>query len=140
MRNWLQNLSYKMQVFMQGRYGRDELTNVLTIAGIVFLILAFINPLHFFVYIALAVLIYSLYRSYSKNHNARIKELNFYLKIKVFLVNKFKLLKGMWRDRNTHIYVKCPNCKTYVRISKPAKGKTIRITCPKCKNFFDKRT
>jgi len=140
MRRWLQDLSYKLQVFMQGRYGRDELSMVLTVSAIVFLILALFRPLRFFVYFALAVLIWSMFRTYSKNRAARQKELNAYLKIKNTIVNKFRVGKGMWRDRNTHLYIKCPNCSTTVRISKPPKGKTIRITCPKCKNTFDKRT
>ena len=140
MRNFFQDLSYKFQVFMQGRYGRDELSGALSITALVFLILAFIRPLRFFVYIAIIILIFSLYRSFSRNHAARIKELNTYLKIKNTVVSKFKLVKGMWRDRNTHIYVKCPSCKQYIRLKKPPKGKNIRITCPKCQNSFTKNT
>lgn len=140
MRRWLDDLSYKLQNFMQGRYGRDELNRAITIAAIVCLILSIIRPLHFFVYIALAILIWSIFRSLSRNHAAREKELNAYLNIKNTVVSKFKLVKGMIRDRNTHIYAKCPNCKTYVRISKPPKGKRIRITCPKCRNSFEKNT
>ena len=140
MRNFFNDLSYKFSVFMQGRYGRDELSRATTIAAIVFLILSLFRPLHFFVYIALAVLIWSVYRSFSKNRAARERELNAYYKAKNAVTGKFKLLRGMWRDRNTHIYVKCPNCKTYVRISRPPRGKRIRITCPKCRNTIEKNT
>ena len=140
MRRWFDDLSYRFQTFMQGRYGRDELSRAITIAAIVFLILSLIRPLHFFVYIALAVLLWSVYRSFSKNRAGREKELNAYLKVKNTVINKFKLVKGMWQDRNTHHYVKCPNCGTYVRISRPPKGKKIRITCPKCRNSFEKNT
>ena len=140
MRNFFSDLSYKFSVFMQGRYGRDELSRTITIAAIVCLVLSIFRPLHFFVYIALAILIWSAYRSFSKNRTARERELEAYRKIKDMIVNKFKLIKGMWRDRNTHIYVKCPNCRTYVRISKPPKGKRIRITCPKCRNTIEKNT
>jgi len=140
MRNFFSDLSYKISVFMQGRYGRDELSRTTTIAAIVCLVLSIFRPLHFFVYIALAILIWSIYRSFSKNRTARERELEAYRKIKDTIANKFKLIKGMWRDRNTHIYVKCPNCKTYVRISKPPKGKRIRITCPKCRNTIEKNT
>ena len=140
MRRWLQDLSYKMQVFMQGRYGRDELSRTLTIAAIVCIILALFRPLRFFIYIALAILIWSLFRTYSKNHASRRKELDVYLKFKNTCTGKFKLVKGMWRDRNTHIYIKCPNCKAMIRLSKPPKGKRILVTCPKCKNQFEKRT
>jgi len=140
MRNFFSDLSYKFSVFMQGRYGRDELSRTITIAAIVCLVLSIFRPLHFFVYIALAILIWSAYRSFSKNRTARERELEAYRKIKDTIVNKFKLIKSMWRDRNTHIYVKCPNCRTYVRISKPPKGKRIRITCPKCRNTIEKNT
>ena len=140
MRRWLDDLSYKLQNFMQGRYGRDELNRAITIAAIVCLILSIIRPLHFFIYIALVILIWSVYRSFSKNHAARQRERDAYLNLKNKVTGKFKLIKGMWRDRNTHIYAKCPNCKTYVRISKPPKGKRIRITCPKCRNTFEKNT
>ncbi|MBQ9030363.1 MAG: hypothetical protein IJ106_02760 [Parasporobacterium sp.] len=140
MRRWLEDLSYKMQTFMQGRYGRDELTRVLIGAAFVFLILSLFRPLGFFSYIALAILIWDLFRTFSKNHAGRQKERDAYLKIKNTVTGKFRLLKGMWRDRNTHIYVKCPNCRTMIRLAKPPKGKHIMITCPKCRNSFEKHT
>ncbi len=129
-----------MQGFMQGRYGRDELSMALNIAAIICLILSFFRPLRFFIYIALVVIIWSITRSYSKNKAARVKELNAYYKLKNTVTGKIKLFKGMWRDRNTHLYCKCPNCKTVVRIKKPEKGKNILITCQRCKNSFEKRT
>ena len=140
MRNFFQDLSYKLQTFMQGRYGRDELSGVLSIAAIVFLILSLFSPLRFFWYIAVAVIIWSLFRSLSRNRAGREKELNAYLKIKKTIVSKFKLIRGMWRDRNTHVYIKCPGCKSYIRMKKPPKGRNIQITCPKCHNTFIKNT
>ena len=125
---------------MQNRYGRDELSLAMSIAALVFVILALFRPLRFFIYIALAVLIWSLFRSMSKNRPARMKELDFYLKCKNSVISKFKLIKNMIKDRNTHSYVRCPSCKTYIRISKPRKGIRIMITCPKCANQFEKRT
>ena len=140
MKKWFENLSYKLQVFMQGRYGRDELSGALSICALVLIILAFIRPLRFLVYIALIILIWSIFRSYSKNRAKRVEELNKYLKIKNFFISKFKLIKGMIRDRNTHLYVKCPDCKQYIRLRKPSKkGITISINCPKCKNNFTKK-
>ena len=140
MRRWFEELSYKFQRFMQGRYGRDELSGVSTIVALILLILSLFKSLHFLIYFALVLLIWTLFRAYSKNRAKRAKELETYLKIKKSISNKWKLLRNRWRDRDTHIYVKCPNCKCYIRLSKPPKGKTIMINCPQCKNSFEKKT
>ena len=44
----------------------------------------------------------------------------------------------MWRERKTHRYFKCPNCKTMVRVPK-GKGKIV-ITCTRCHHEIVKRT
>lgn len=140
MRNFFENLSYKLSVFMEGRYGRDRLYNFLSIAALVFLILSFIPPIRFFVYIALAVIIWSMFRVLSRNLPARRKELETYEKVFGSVSGNVKMLKRRWTERDTHLYIKCPNCKTYIRIKKPPKGKTISVTCPKCQNRTEKRT
>ena len=140
MRDFFQNLNYKFSGFMRGRYGRDKLYNIFSIAAVILIILSFIPPLRFLIYIALAVLIFSLYRTLSRNLSARQKELETYERIEHAVTGKFRLWKNMWKYRGTHKYVKCPDCKTYIRIRKPPKGKTIRISCPKCGNSIEKRT
>ena len=52
----------------------------------------------------------------------------------------FGLYKNIWRDRKTHKYYKCPGCAAFVRIRKPEKGRRILVTCPKCRQSFEKRT
>ena len=39
--------------------------------------------------------------------------------------------KNIWRDRKTHTYFKCANCKAVIRVPK-RKGGGI-VTCPKCR-------
>ncbi len=46
--------------------------------------------------------------------------------------------KARKEDLKTHVYFKCPECKTECRVPR-GKGK-IRITCPKCSHQFIKRT
>ena len=140
MRNFFENLSYRLSGFMRGRYGRDKLYNVFCIVALVMIILSFIRPLHFFIYLALAVLIFTIYRALSKNIQARQKELEVYERIEHAVTGRVRILRDQWKYRDTHLYVKCPSCKTYIRIKKPPKGKTIRINCPKCGNTIEKRT
>ncbi len=63
-----------------------------------------------------------------------------YLAVRYRIKQKFQLYKNIWRDRKTHKYYKCPHCKAVVRISKPGKGRTITVDCPKCGQGFTKRT
>ncbi len=140
MRNFFSNLGRKFQSFMQGRYGNDEFSHFLSIVSLVMMIIALIiRPLRILYYLAIAILIYSLYRSFSKNIYRRQKERNFYLKVTSSVKREFRLMKDRWKDRNTYRYYKCPHCKAIVRISKPGRGKTITITCGKCQRKFDKK-
>ena len=54
------------------------------------------------------------------------------------IYSKFKKAQLRFMDAKTHRYIKCPNCRTKLRVPKH-KGKII-ITCPKCKTEFTKRT
>lgn len=79
MKRWLHNFAQKMQVWMYGRYGYDELSKFLTIAALVCVILSvFIPSLST---VAILLIIWSTYRTYSKNILKRQKERDFYLKI-----------------------------------------------------------
>lgn len=42
----------------------------------------------------------------------------------------FRLRKDMWRDRKTHKYFKCRNCKAVIRVPKRKGGGVV--ACPKC--------
>ncbi|HIW21835.1 MAG TPA: zinc-ribbon domain-containing protein [Candidatus Dorea intestinavium] len=115
----------KLQRFMIGRYGQDELNRTLNISALICIVLSFfIRP---FYYLALLLLIYEIFRSLSRNFAARSKELGHYKEIK-------NLLFGT----KTHKIFRCKNCHQQIRVPR-GKGK-ISITCPKCKHQFIKRT
>lgn len=135
------NLRYKLQGFMQGRYGFDELCHCISITAFILLLLAcFIPKLGVLYYAALLLLLWSWYRSLSKNCGKRRQERDKYLSFRRKSSQKYKLIRNVWHDRKTHRYYKCPNCKTVVRIPKPGKGRNIAITCPKCCTSFNKKT
>jgi flagellar biosynthesis component FlhA len=82
MKKWFSSLGYRIQYFMQGRYGYDELCRFLSISALVLLLLSYIPYLGFFYFLALALLVWSCFRSFSKNIYKRQMERQKYLTIK----------------------------------------------------------
>lgn len=138
MRNWFSNIGYRIRQLMQGRYGYDELSRFLTICGLVLVFLSVIPVLRILYSLAFILLIWSWYRSFSKNIYKRQTERQKYLETKRKIEQRFRLYGNVWRDRKTHRYYKCPHCKAITRISKPGKVRTITINCPKCGQGFVK--
>jgi len=142
MRNFFDNLRYRLQQFMQGRYGTDEFNRFLSFAAIILLVPSFFRflwrPLIFFYAAALAVIIYMIFRAFSKNIYARSKERDFYVKIKGKVISFFRLQKRRWTERKTHRFYRCPQCRTVVRVPR-GRGR-IQITCPKCRTQFIKKS
>ncbi|MDO4492637.1 MAG: zinc ribbon domain-containing protein [Clostridia bacterium] len=139
MKEFFRNLGYKMQQMMVGRYGADELSNAMTIGSVVLLLISMFSVrLRFLYYIALALIVYSIFRIYSKDQARRRREREWYLGITGKVKGFFSLMKRKWTDRKTHVYVKCPGCGKQLRVPK-GKGK-LRITCPGCGKVIEKNT
>ena len=124
--------------FMYGRYKGDEFNRFLMIIYLIFWILSIFPYLRFLQIINTLILIFILYRSFSKNIYARQKELNNYLKIKNKIKAYFNFNKQKHQNKKTHLYFKCTNCKANLRVPKN-KGK-IEVTCPKCKHKMIKNS
>lgn len=136
MGHWLQNLLLQFQQFMIGRYGNDELSRFLSIASLVLLVLSFLfAPLYL---VALALLIWSAIRLFSKNIPARLKERDAYLQLVGKIRTKRRLYKRMWRERKTHRYFKCRQCRAVIRVPK-GRGE-IDVGCPRCGTRTTKNT
>lgn len=138
----------RLRKFMEGRYGADELNRFLTVCGWVLLLIGFVlsgidNQVTLIVGSVLvtlswAVLIYSIFRTFSKRTQERASENYRYFVCKNKVLGWFRRRKARWQDRKTHRYFRCPQCRATVRVPK-GKGK-IRITCPKCKHQFVKKS
>lgn len=127
-RRFLQQMGYKMQQFMIGRYGNDELNRALSIAALVCLVLSVFWGV--FYPIALALMIWSLFRTCSKNISARLHEREMYQNLIGKVRTKCRLYKRMWTERKTHRYFKCKQCKAVIRIPK-GRGE-VDVGCPRC--------
>ena len=134
----MKQLAQKLQQFMVGRYGNDEFTLFLSIAGLILGLLVNFKYLGFLHYIGAILIFFGLFRTLSKNYNARRKELNWYLLWSAKPKSEIKLLINRIQERETHKYFKCKKCKAVLRVPK-GRGK-IEITCPKCRAKVIKKT
>lgn len=131
-------MKQKFQQFMSGRYGADQLSRLLMVITLVLLVVSMFGPLHFLYIIALALMIYTYFRMFSRNIAKRSAENQKYLNWKYHLVVKKDQRKKRWAQRKTYHFYNCPNCKQTVRVPK-GKGR-ICITCPKCRTEFVKKS
>lgn len=128
----------RMQRFMAGRYGNDQLNQFIFIVAIISMVLEIITRQSLFYTLTLVLLILAYVRVFSRNINKRYEENMKFLQKKDAIVNKFRKQKYYAAQRrNFHIYT-CPQCKQKIRIPK-GKGK-ISITCPKCRTSFIKKS
>lgn len=140
MKNFFSNLGYKIQRFMVGRYGADQLWRALIIFYLIAILIT--NIVYRFSKIAyyslsvlsLTIIIFAVFRVFSKNIEARRKENQEWLKITGGIRQKFLFAKERSKQRKTHKFVKCKKCKKILRLPKN-KGK-LNVSCPHCKNQF----
>ena len=128
----------RMQRFMAGRYGNDQLNQFIFIVAIISMVLEIITRQSLFYTLTLVLLILAYVRVFSRNINKRYEENMKFLQKKDAILNQFRKQKYYAAQRrNYHIYT-CPQCKQKIRIPK-GKGK-ISITCPKCRTSFIKKS
>ena len=143
------NLRYRFALFMQGRYGTDQLSRFLSVVVLVLIaanwvaghFLAFPGSLSFIKVsgIVYAVLLFVVYfRTFSRNIPARYSENQKYLALRSRFLSFFSG-KGHGSSQHIeyHIY-KCPQCSQKIRIPR-GKGR-IMVRCPKCGTEFVKQS
>lgn len=124
--------------FMAGRYGSDQFNIFLLVLAVVLMILNLFFIRNSFVStVVWLLLIYNLFRTYSRNIYKRREENEKYLALLQPLQKRINIIKKNHQDKE-HKYFLCPSCKQMVRVPR-GRGK-ITITCPKCKHQFDKRS
>lgn len=132
----------KLASFFYGRYGVDQFYRFLMV--VLFIVLLAGMILGFFEGTALVsgilsilstvLLVYMIFRVLSKNIVARQIENNRYLTIRNKITGWFRLQQRRFKERKTHSFKKCPNCKKTVRLKKIKGEHTVR--CPLCSGTF----
>ena len=120
----------KFARFMYGRYGMDQLSRNLSLICLVLLVITMFSRSNVLYAIALAVIIYTYFKVFSRNISKRSKEKEKYLSFHNKVVGKINRIKYIIKDNKTHKIFKCPSCSQKIRVPR-GKGR-ISIKCPKC--------
>ena len=130
-------LLQKLREFMYGRNGTDQLSFALIIAGFACYVLYVFTRSRLLYLFSLVFYGIALFRTLSKNINARRIEnqkfLTFWYKVK----NWWVVIKADFEERKIYKHFKCPSCGQKIRIPR-GRGK-VEVRCPKCSNRFIKK-
>lgn len=141
----------KMYKFMYGRYGADQLYNFISIFVLISLVLEWILSifigkyfvgaiiLYVIITLNLVLIIWSIFRCFSRNIYKRRRENEIYLKARsavrrFFTCNTSKKTKRGPRDSGGYIYRDCTKCGNTLRL--PYKAGKNAVRCPKCSHRF----
>lgn len=137
----------RLNRFMAGRYGVDELSRFMLYLSLFLMLSEFI--LNFFSgnvvislisrivnLVALVIIILNLVRIFSRNHTRQYKINQWFLRTRGRVTGFFKGNRST-ADKTKKVF-KCPKCSQRVRVPR-GRGR-IEITCPKCKTRFIKKT
>ena len=121
--------------FFYGRNGVDSLNKFIFVLYLAST-LAYIITNHISAIILESVFLFILiYRTLSKKLYNRQRENEIYLNILKLIKRPFLRFAHRIRDRKTHVYKKCPNCKKILKLKRVKGNHTVK--CPNCKNTFN---
>lgn len=132
------NWKNKMMQFMQGRYGADQMGQMLSAVSMVFLIISLFSRNQAWFLLAVIGIVYNYFRMFSKNISKRYAENQKYLKMTVGIRRKLASWKSQLAQRKIYHIYRCPGCKQKIRVPR-GRGK-IEIRCPKCNTRFVKKS
>ncbi len=121
--------------FMYQRNGYDSLCRATYFLCIFLLMLNLFMRSEILSLITFLLMGYAIFRILSKNLSKRQKENRIFLSYCGKFKSFFLQLKNRFKDRNTHVYRKCPNCKNTLRL--PKKCGNHSVNCPCCHTKFD---
>lgn len=130
----------KIQNFMYGRNGNDPLNNFFFILYLISLIAyIFCSKITPWNYILLGIetllIIIIIWRFLSKNITKRSIANDRFVNLLKYIKRPFLRMAHRIRDRKTHIYKKCPNCKQILKLRKIKGEHTVK--CPMCEHHFN---
>lgn len=129
------NFKRKLATFMYGRYGVDELYyGLFAVWAVLAIVNMFVGSVALYLICILSVG-YMLFRSFSRNFEARRRENYLFLKLWKPTKSWFVLQRDKIRDRKTSRYRRCKHCRVIIKLPNKKGEHTVR--CPKCGERFE---
>lgn len=123
MKNFLEQLKWKLYKFMQGRNGSDDLGRTLVYVGLIFYVIDLLFKAPVFGGIGLVIMVYCIFRMLSRNLYARREENRKF-------VTYMQTARLKFEQRKDYKIFRCKGCGRNIRVPR-GKGK-IEVTCPMC--------
>ena len=123
MRDFFNRLRWKLQIFMRGRNGADELGRVVMYGSFILYIIFLLFGSRFLYFLGFAGIIYTTFRMFSKNLYARREENRKF-------VTWLETTRVRLAQSKDYKIFKCKGCGRNIRVPR-GKGK-IEVTCPMC--------
>lgn len=124
-------IKWKIQEFMYGRNGMDDLNKVLFYGSLILYLICIFTGSILLYWLSLAGLLYYCFRAFSRNLVVRQQENRKF-------IDFITLIKMKFQQRKEYKIFKCKRCGRKIRVPK-GKGK-IEVTCPVCGNKTIHRT
>ena len=123
--------------FMTGRYGADQLSLHLLIAGIALYLISLLTGFFPLSLASTGLYVYTAFRMLSKNTAKRAAENTKYLSAYYRTRQKGQQTALRLKNRREYKYFRCPKCRAILRM-KRGSG-LMHVTCGKCRHQFDKK-
>ena len=122
----------KLQQFMYGRYGLDDLGKFLFRIYFILLIINIFIKSYVLTIIEFLIVFIVLYRFISRDIYIRSNENVKFRKIKKKLLKPFQNIRRNFKDKD-HVYKKCHHCKTTLKLPLPNKRGIKKVRCTNCR-------
>lgn len=133
-----QDWQRKAAEWLRGRQGPDDLALFCTNVAFVLVVANIFARVAWLGWLALALIVYAMFRIQSKNLGGRSKENAAFLHALGPARPWVQDPKRAFAEAKEYKHVKCSSCDQRVRVPR-GKGK-LRVTCPKCHTKFEVRS
>lgn len=137
MRNFLEKMAWKMERWMEGRNGLDDLARHLYYLGFALLVISLFDRTGLISLLAMIVIIYAMFRAFSKKLDKRQAENAAYMAKTAGIRRRLAQYRLRFSERKQYRFVKC-KCGVTLRV-KRGQG-TKEIICPKCQQHMTVNT